>query len=234
MKFKKRFLSCILAGSILGSSAQRKDAQAISREAIGIGLSLAAVAGVIIYGIYSAYKESKAKKAEINRRNTLLCFSNAPERVLKIASQLVHKIPYSSTGGSIFDSLLTCQNDKNISMWSGLVAANSDWSSSTLDSICNILLTFEIECSVLQKKVVTKRKEEQAEAQMRLEREKMWQKERIENNKIYSKERENEKDREYDREKQIRQQVHENYMQDKQHWHENDMNYGRRTYIKLR
>lgn len=232
MKLRKKFLSYILAGTCLCSPAKKEEVR--SMEIVVGGCLVAIVLGVAGYCIYAAYQAEQARKAEINRRNTLLYFSNNSGKVTNVASQLIHKIPCSPIGNSMFDSLLSCKNDDNITTWSALVAANSNWDSSTLDSICNTLLAFRIECDVLQEKVKTKRQEEQEKAKLDLEKEKLLQKGLIESRKIYSKEKiakqkidsvaqENEKDRQHDTKKQIRQQIHEHSIQDKQHWHEHSM-----------
>ncbi len=235
MNFRKRFLSCILATACLCSPTKKEEVR--GSELILGGCVAAVLLGVIGYAIYSYYQEEKARKAEIQRRNTSIYFSTHPEKFIKIATQLVHKIPFSPEGNSMFDALLQCTNVESVTTWAALVAANGDWPSSTLDSICNTLLAFRIPCDVLREKVKTKRQEEQENAKLELEKEKIWverskiwHKDLREDRKLSSKERENEKDRQHDKEKQIMQHVHENHMQDKQHWHENDMNSPVRKY----
>lgn len=240
MKFKKKLLSSILAGTCMFSSSANKEKTRGMEVVVG-GIFIASFIGLVGYGIYRAYKDEQARKAEISRRHTLVNFTSAPARAADIARELIYKIPCTSFGNSMFDSLLSCRNDEDITRWSALIAANSGWGYSTLGSISGTLQAYKIECDVLQNKVLMKREDEKDQAKLELEDKKSLRKymvanrkissdERIADKKIDSVERENEKDRVHDTKKQIRQQVHEHYMQDKQHWHENDMKYGGRGY----
>lgn len=183
MKFKskfKKFLSSIAASMMIFGAVPKRNAKAVSDDAIAIGATIGifALTGTAI--AVAAYFENKAWNEEIRERERLINYE-ADEYIVSLARNLKTAIPRSHS--YLFNKLVKCRNRDMLLEWQGKVASSSLRLGSLRkikDCLYNHWLAYEtnpknakINIYVLEERCKEIVKEEKFERQMQIERAKI-------------------------------------------------------------